>query len=262
MVKHLPPSAATLHLLDVGGYAGDILKQHRADLNVSTVTASPERWQLTDDSLDAVVAFDYTMTDVLLSATHAALRPGGRLTIVLPAATPDSRYVEMLEATGYVRILVEPALPDGSGVLIRGEKPHTTADTIARVEQVAQRDDNTDDLDSYRGRYVHLLVVQTPNKPAWALQPDETITWEALAITSAEAPLLLAFSSLPRAVNFMQQAIVAGTMQGINKMPKFKREVVQSWTHSVILNPAPDILDDHSIQMLPIDPDTAEAPDE
>src|SRR5690606_40606466 len=113
--------------------------------------------------------------------------------------------------------------------LFRSEKPHTAQRTIDRIAQVAGRDAAVD-LERYTGRYVHLLIRQTPNKPVWAMQPEDVIEWQAAAITGADGPALLAFSSLPKAVAFMQPAVVQGLIRDVNKVGKFRREVARSWT--------------------------------
>jgi hypothetical protein len=245
MAKHLPPSASTLRLLDVNGAAGDLLRLRRPDLAVTVGEDAPE------NSLDAIVAYDAALTDEHLCALLLALRPGGRLISVDSLGEPSAALVKRLEAAGYTRILVEEMLP--SGVLMRGEKPHTTGDTLARIESVALRDSA-----DFRGRYVHLLVRQTPNKPVWALKPGDVVAWEAVGLTG-EPPVLLAFSSLPRAVAFMQPAVVSGAIKDVNKVAKFSRAVVESWALRV--NPTADILE-HPIVMLPLDPALAETPDE
>src|SRR5262249_42761351 len=110
-----------------------------------------------------------------LNAALRVLRPGGRLIILDSDGQPGHRLVVTLESAGYTRILVEPLSEDG-GVLMRGEKPHTTPDTLERIRQVAAHDEASD-LSTYSGRYIHLLIQQTPNKPAWKLQPGEKIEW-------------------------------------------------------------------------------------
>lgn len=252
MIKHLPPSASTLHLLDLSGAAGDCLAQRRADLAV-TVGLTNEA-----DRFDAVVAYDVFLEDDLLRAALHALRPGGRLIAIDPQGEPSANLVRRLEAAGYTRILVEEMLTDtGVGVLMRGEKPHVTEDTLARIQSVAEHDATGVD---FKGRYVHLLVRQTPNKPVWALQPGEAVEWRALALADDGDPLLLAFSSLPNAVAFMQPAVVKGTIKDVNKVAKFSRMAAQSWR--LWVNPPSDALDGREIVLLAVDPALAETPDE
>lgn len=262
MAKHLPPSAADLRLLDVNGAAGEHLSELRADLQVIPVAGVT--WQQPANTADAVVAFAVEPDAALLEAALEALRPGGRLIILLPDGELDEAYVETLETARFTRILVEIALgcPVETGLLVRGEKPHTTADTLARIAQVAVGDADDLSLADFKGRYVHLLVRQTPNKPVWKLAPDEVIVWEAAALDMPHGPTLLAFSSLPKAVGFMQPVVLAGTVRDVNKVPKFQREVAQAWPWPVLLNPTSEVLDSNPLTLINIDPQTAETPDE
>jgi hypothetical protein len=141
-------------------------------------------------------------------------------------------------------------------VLARGEKPHMTDDTMARIAGVAEADQQAE----FKGRYVHLLIRQTPNKPAWALKPGETVTWEALALPGADAPLMLAFSSLPNAVAFLQPAVLSGSVQDVNKVGKFSREAAQGWR--LLVNPPLDALEGKELVFVPVDAASAETPDE
>lgn len=256
LVKHLPPSASTLRLLDLTGGAGDALRQRRADLAVTSGQASDE------SSVDAVVGYGLALSAVPLESLLVALRPGGRLILLDPDGDAAAAQVRTLEAAGYTRILVEE-LPTvtGTGVLLRGEKPHVTADTLARIQSVAGQDAASE----FRGRYVHLLIQQTPNKPAWALKPGEAVTWHALALADEDAsdggtPHLLAFSSLPNAVAFMQPAVVAGTIKDVNKVARFARATAQNWR--LLVNPPLEALHGCAIVLMPVDPALAETPDE
>ena len=257
LAKHLPPSASTLRLADVNGAVGDVLHELRADLDILPV--SGEMWDLQANSVDAVAAYDRTLEQLPLGEALNALRPGGRLIVVDPQGEPQGTHVQTLENAGYTRILVEAAHLALGGVLMRGEKPHTTADTIARVNLVAERDRAANDLHHFKGRYLHLLIRQTPNKPVWALRPDDKLTWEAVAVPQGA---VLAFSSLPNAVSFMQAAVMAGTIRDVNKMGKFSRATAESWEFPILLNPSPDVLRDQSMKLIPIDPATAETGDE
>ena len=171
MAKHLPPSASELRLLDIGGEAGMALHGLRPDIECSTASLDVRAWTYADNSVDAIVAYDTALTSDLLAQVLAVMRPGGRFILVNPAGRVDATIVQTLENAGYTRILVEAAVL-AAGVLIRGEKPHTTADTLARVQLAAERDADTLSLAEYRGRFVHLLIQQTPNKPVWRLAPD------------------------------------------------------------------------------------------
>lgn len=262
MAKHLPPSAAALRLLDVNGAAGETLAKQRADLDVIAVSGDPAAWGVDEASADAVAAYDSDLSGDLLTAALRALRPGGRLIAVDPRGEPSKTPVIMLESAGYDRILVETAAecPLPVGVLMRGEKPHTTNDTLARVRVAAT--DAATALADFRGRYVHLLVKQTPNKPAWKLEPGETITWDALALDTPNGVTLLAFSSLPNAVAFMQPAVLVGKITDVGKVAKFSRDTALAWRENVILNPDPSVLDNAQITLISVDPSTAETPDE
>lgn len=255
LIKHLPPSAATLRLLDVTGGAGDVLAQRRADLAITVGAAAPE------SSTDAVVVYAAPPGDDLLRQLLVALRPGGRLIILDPDGDADASHVQTLEASGYVRILVEELVP--IGVLMRGEKPHATADTLERIQSVAQQDASGE----FKGRYVHLLVRQTPNKPVWALKPGETVEWQALALEIDDSPRLIAFTSLPNAVAFMQPAVLSGKIRDVNKVAKFRRETFTGETAAeqlpkLLINPPISALDGGSITLVPVNPALAETPDE
>src|SRR4051794_13881762 len=207
MIKHLPPSASTLRLLDLNGASADFLTSRRPDLDV-TVGQSGDANEA--DSFDAVVAYGDPLDDELLRAALRTLRHGGRLIVIDPAGEPNSAQVKRLETAGYTRILVEELAE--TGVLMRGEKPHITDDTLARIQSVAVRDQG---MVEFKGRYVHLLIRQTPNKPVWALKGDETVAWQAVALSDNEGETLLAFSSLPNAVAFMQPAVIAGDIKDV-----------------------------------------------
>jgi len=261
MAKHLPPSAAMLELLDMnGGTIGAILCEGRADIEV--ITAVPAD----DNSVDAVVALDRVVDAPFLATARRVLRPGGRLIAVTSEGEARARHVEALENAGLQRILVETAVEvltefDGVlpvGVLMRGEKPHTTDDTLERIRVASDQDAAELDMTTYRGRYVYLLIKQTPNKPVWAMRAEEAIHWEALGIGA----VLLAFTSLPKAINFMQPAVLSGWITGVNKVAKFKREMVAGWPTHVLLNPVLERVAGLEVSFRMIDPQTAEKPDE
>jgi hypothetical protein len=244
-------------LLDVEGRAGKMLAALRPDLDTVSVKGAPGGWNLSPDTFDAVAVYDEFLSEDLLQVALAALRPGGRLIVIQPDGAPSEAPVLALETAGYTRILVESALvePLPTGALIRGEKPHTEINTIDRVQQVARRD-------SGAARYVHLLIQQTPNKPVWALDSGERVEWQAVAVAGDNETVLLGFSSLPKAVAFMQPAVVAGHIKDVNKVAKFLLAKVRAWPYPLLMNPTEDILDTNALVMLPIDPATAEKPDE
>ncbi len=267
MAKHLPPAAANPHVLDINGEAGETLLTLRDDLQVETVTGNASAWTFDADSVDAVVAFDYVLNDDFLARVLNIMRPGGRLIVIDPRGNATRPGLledagRRLESAGYVRILTEAAA-SGAGVLMRGEKAHTTADTLQRIQQVAGQEAGTLDLSTFKGRYVHLLVEQSPNKPVWRMEPDEVVEWFALAIRNeGSIPSLLAFSSLPKAVSFMQSAILAGCLSQVNKVGKFSKAAAAGWTEGVIVNPALDVFETGDMLRVEVDPAMAEAPDE
>jgi hypothetical protein len=157
---------------------------------------------------------------------------------------------ETLISTGFARVLAERAV-EGWGVLSRGEKPYPDLSTVERIALVASTDVAVQDLqivDSAalpefgRGRFVFLLIRQTPDKPPWAIQSGDVIRWDAAMVTDKAAnnrPLLLAFTSLPKAVAFMQPAVTSGLFKGINinKVGKFDKAITPHWATDVLLNP-------------------------
>lgn len=262
MAKHLPPSSSTLRLLDLDGQSGPLLAQSRQDLQVCHIPATDlaERG-VTLAAFDAVLAYDIDLSASLLNSCLRALREGGRFIALQPQGAASESHWRSLQVQGYVRILVEPAL-DELGVLIRGEKPHGTDDTRARIQSVARADGDALDLAHFSGRYIHLLIQRHPNKPVWKLARGETIAWRAAAILRHSAPVLLGFSSLPKAVSFMQPAVLAGLITDINKVGKFSVERARALEWDIILNPALDSIRGQSLTFIDINPALAEAPDE
>ena len=262
LAKHLPPSASRLRLLDIDGHCGDILAARRADLDVSCVAAkhlNSARVSLTET--DAVVALDCELDGRLLKNVAAIMRPGGRFIAVLSQGHVRESWLRLLEGHGLVRILVEAAV-DGAGVLIRGEKPHAAAGTLERIRGVARADADHTDLDDYHGRYLHLLIRQSPNKPIWELEPGESSAWRALALERDSNAVLLAFSSLPKAVAFLQPAVLIDRVRDVNKVGKFDKAVAAAWQTPVILNPTLDSVHDQQLVWQDVDPDSAATPDE
>ncbi len=186
------------------------------------------------------------------------------------------QIASILTNAGFARVLSERAI-EGYGILSRGEKPYPALSSIERIAQTAALDGkavNLQVLDSaalpsiVRGRFVFLLVRQTPDKPPWAIQPGEAIRWDAATVAGeAEQSCLLAFTSLPKAVEFMQPAITTGLLKGINKVAKFEKVVTPQWHVKVLLNPPFDMLRESGHYAfngvtLPVDPASAEIGDE
>ena len=239
-----------------------LLAQSREDLRICHIPASELAARgLAPAAFDAALAYDIDLSEPLLKSCLSALREGGRLIALQPRGAVNERHWRLLQDHGYVRMLIEPAL-DELGVLIRGEKPHATTDTRARIQSVAHGDGDALDVAHFRGRYFHLLIQQHPNKPVWKLAPGEEIAWRAAAIRRDSTPVLLGFSSLPKAVGFMQPAVLAGFISDINKVGKFKVERARALEWSIILNPTLDSLRSQALAFVDIDPSLAEAPDE
>ncbi len=263
LAKHLPPSAARLRLLDIGGQCGDILALRRADLDIHCLAAD-DLSAAEVPVADAIVAYDCHLDSAMLKSIAASLRPGGRFIAVLPHGQVSERWLRLLEAQALRRILVEPAV-DGAGVLIRGEKAHNTSNTLQRIHSVARADAEYSDLDRYRGHYLHFLVRQLPNKPVWKLASGEALIWRALALTDGAGdaqPVLLAFSSLPRAVGFLQPAVLIDRVRDVNKVGKFTRQAAVDWGLPLLLNPTLDDIRQRQLIWLYLDPKSAAAADE
>jgi ubiquinone/menaquinone biosynthesis C-methylase UbiE len=247
---------------------------------------------LADESFDAVLMqrlyYFFPDKPTLLAEALRVLRPGGRLILLNPAAGPRpraalrhwqnpkaaldmalwhsvagriQRYTPQaiaadLAAAGYVRLLAE-ALPGGWIMLGRGEKAHRAESTAARIAVAAGGAEG-------RSPYAYVLIRQTPNKPAWKLAPGETLAWEAAALPQNAGPAqLLAFSSLPKAVAFMQAAILAGWIRDIHKVAKFRRDRLAAWGLPLQLNPEWEAAAPlPGPIMLPVEAAQAEAPDE
>ena len=260
VLKQLPPSASQLRLLDVGEQLGRALAERRPDIVPVPASLVVEHWHYEPASFDAIVAYDHFPSKAFLRAALPLLREGGRLVLVLPYNKLSTAWGERLRQAGYVRLLVEHA-QERQGVLIRGERAHQQADTLARVQVASQADADTLALADYRGRFVHVLVRQTPNKPAWRLAPDEVLEWHCAALD--ESPKrILAFTSLPKAVAFMQSAVLANVIRDVNKVAKFRKELVQEWQMPVLLNPTLAQVQAQAVLWLWLDPSQAEAPDE
>ncbi len=261
LAKHLPPSASRLRLLDIDGHCGAILASLRADLDIHCLAANELHRSGIVPPADAIVAYNCDLDSQMLTVVAASMRPGGRFIAIIPQGEVGERWVRLLEAGGLVRILAETAVA-GAGVLIRGEKPHSTANTMQRIQSVARADADHADLADYRGRYLHLLIRQSPNKPAWKRDPGEAVLWRALALGDDAQPVLLVFSSLPKAVGFLQPAVLIDRVRDVNKVGKFAKEVAAGWGASVMLNPTLDSIKDQQMIWLEIDAETAAASDE
>ena len=97
-------------------------------------------------------------------------------------------------------------------------------------------------LPDFQGRYLHLLIQQEPNIPVWKYEPGEEIKWRAAALQCHDGHVLLVFSSLPKAVAFLQPAVIDGLIRDINKVGKFSRATSQTWQSPVMINPTLDAI--------------------
>lgn len=260
MLKHLPPSQSQLRLLDISPQDVQAeMTRCRPD-----ITITRER-----SDVDAVFGYGvWSLKPVMLEMSLNALRPGGRMILFFPSLDLSLDEVAVvLEEVGFARILTE-ALE--GGILARGERPYAngmpTTDRVAIGAQDAAVGGETQILSGEEildapGRYVHLLIKQTPNKPAWKLEPDEVIQWWAAALDN---PLtVIGFTSLPKAVQLMQSAVMDGTITDVSKIAKFRKYTVARWDFGVLLNPDLETIKrTGSVTLIDIDPTLAEAPDE
>lgn len=265
IASHLPKGKAALQVVDVDGRIWELIGELRPKLQITVQPAQSAEWGVRQASVDAVVVYDTHLEETVLQAALQALRPGGRLIVMLSSGRPDERYVRTLQESGYTRIVAAiGAEVDGQaiGVLIRGEKPQPET----RPNDESGLRASNPNLDTTRGRrYVYLLVQQTPNKPLAKLRRGEAHTWYGAGIENnrddRHEQILLVFSNLTRAVEFMQPAIVDGYMQEVNQIAKFAWETVRAWPMPVILNPSDEILRTNPVVWMTIDPSKAEKPD-
>ncbi|MBL8045837.1 MAG: hypothetical protein JNL09_04810 [Anaerolineales bacterium] len=235
--KHLPPSAGLPRVLVL-----DEASQRELPVEIESMPEGAEA--------DAVVG---CVPPHNLEQWFGRLRPGGR--IILAHAAPAEELLAALTAAGFVHCLVEP-LANGL-TLYRGERPPLNSST----ERLNSLISNSQTISPF----LFLLVHQTPNKPVWKLTPDEMLAWRAACVRNpfTEQPTLLAFSSLVKAVAFMQKAVLAQWLVGINKVGKFPSQAVQTWPAPIILNPEFEAVRAWAIETpVNIDPHTAITGDE
>jgi hypothetical protein len=260
MLKHLPPSQSELRLLDISPQDVQIeVTERRPD-----ITITRER-----NDVDAVFGYGIpSLKPIMLEMSLIALRPGGRMILFFPNLDLSLEDVALvLEDVGFARILTE-ALK--GGILARGERPYAEDMTPHDRVAVGARDEAVGEkvqilsgnrIYSAPGRYVHLLIKQTPNKPAWMLEPDELLEWQAAALDNPLA--VIGFTSLPKAVQLMQAAVMDGTIKDVSKIAKFSKRTAALWDFAVLLNPSlATIKDRGQVTLIEIDPASAEAPDE
>jgi hypothetical protein len=216
--KHLPPSAGLPRVLALDERAAAELP-----LESTPALAAPD-----GEPFDAIVGYAAPHD---LDRWLLRLRPGGRL-ILAGNVAPEAALAALIGA-GYIHCLVE----EHAGLtLYRGERPPHGSPT-ERIQAAAQSP-----LSNPQSPFLFLLITQTPNKPAWKLAPEETLEWRAATVLDPRSgqPTLLAFTSLVKAVAFMQPAALAGFLRGINKVGKFRAEVAQAWPLTLVINPSFD----------------------
>ncbi len=254
MLRQLPPSASELKLLDLGGHCIPYFTARRTDLNAQAVQAIPADAA----GLDAIVALEQALASDFLAAAWRSLRPGGRLIIGWQRGRPDAGQQVTLEAAGFVRILIET---QGGSLLLRGERPWTVQHTRERIRQVAAQDEIADPA-AWPGRHVHLLIREASGRPPWARPTGASRRWQAISVGAGAEQRLAAFSSLPRAVAFLQPAALRGRLVGVNRIGKFPREAVDKLPLPLLLNPAPEVLEQVETDAVEVDAALAALPDE
>ena len=247
--KHLPPSAGLPRVLVLAPAAAAEL----AGL-IQMVLAAPGADEWPAGPFDAIAG---PAAPEQLAALGQRLRRGGRL-ILTHAAAPEA-LLEALTAAGLIHCLVEA---QGPVCLYRGERP-PAGTTIERHQTLAQTGlpaTITSDqhlpptplqalpLTDYQlphttypdlpTPFIFLLISRTPNKPDWKLTPGEPVTWRAATLVPAAGapPVLLGFSALVKAVAYMQGAVMARRLAGVNKVGKFPAEAMQAWPLPLALN--------------------------
>ena len=230
ILKHLPPSASIP--------------------NVQACDERSRRWGMSLErqghiTVDNARPIDGVLASELSFAPEAAsiLRPNGRAIFLVPNTTdvaPEA-VVQTLTAAGLVRILMEAVLDDAY-LLARGERPTEHAHPTARIAAIAQLAPNASEVVeateiAQQYRSLHLLVRQNPPMRGWTAESD--FTWQAITVrdTQADRVVLLAFTSLVKAVAFMQPAVIAGVMSNVNKLPRYETELLIKWNLPLIVNP-------------------------
>ena len=339
IARHLPPSGATLRLIDVGAGPANsarALLSLRPDLRIAAIDVSPgmvrrarstlrkagnehnihilradaSHLPFPADSADAIIAHSvfYLLADqnAFLAEATRILRPGARLILLDPAHVPfpwkalrhglteprstlsillwhavgrtharitPETMARLLDTAGFARVLGESAV-NGYGVLSRGEKPNPAQVSALPDAPLADKPDELNPIpaatiDQRRGQYVFLLIRQTPNQSAWTLSPRTKVAWDAAATFDQQlnTPVALAFSSLTKAVAFMQPAVTSAVLIGVTRIAKFDKAIAARWSFPVLLNPdfeALRALDRFELPSawLPIDPADAQLGDE
>ncbi len=229
---HLPPSAALPIVLALDPQAEAALASYVEGGSGLGEPGQAVSAPAEARNVDAILACRWPED---LAASRDRLRPGGRLIVLLSNTTSEldhgERRLAELNHHGYIHCLIE-SLPDG-GWLCRGERPpiHSGGQRLGGL---------TSSIEAGSARALVVLVKQSPNKPTWRLEPGERRVWEAARLIDPATgqPALLAFTSLVKAVAFMQLAVLAGLLTGINKTGRYTLEQIESWGLPVVVNPA------------------------
>lgn len=285
MIRHLPPSSApmTILVIENGHHAiAAIIQLHRSDARIvnalgkdfEAVLLNLAKKALGVASFDAVLLYKIgtpLLVEPLAAKLFSLLRAGGRLIAFDEADKTPQAAAESLQGAGFVRVLGELLAP--GSILYRGEVPYEASlSTLGRVAISAQKDVATAHIiggaaiQALKGSYLFIPVHQTPNKPVWRLAPGETIEWMAVPVEHQSGRgAILAFTSLPKAVQFLQHVLPKNSALDIQKIPKFSKVVVATWPFALALNIEPDSFGHEyqlSQQIVYLDPASAETPDE
>ena len=234
--KHLPPSAELPRVLALDDATRDSLPA-AIELFTSPLGVAAE-------SLDAIVGL--APPDRVADLSRL-LRPGGRL-ILAHTANPET-LLNSLTLAGLIHCLTES---ENGLVLYRGERP-----PLERLQSLKSP------VSGLQSPFLFLLITQTPNKPAWRLVPGEKIEWRALTVLNAGQPTLLAFTSLVKAVAFLQKAVLAKRIIGVNKIGKFSASAASTWELLLLVNPDYESVKSGTLgPAFEVDPGTAIAGDE
>lgn len=229
-------------------------KRSADELTAAIPLTSPEA-AAAAGPFDAIIG--YVEPDLTLDSLETFfhwLRPGGRL--ILAAQADPRTLLEALVQAGYSHCLVEPQ--SEAWTLYRGERPGMPG--LAALAALPSGNGS-----GLHTPFCYIPVEQTPNRPAWRLAPGEKIEWRAPTVLdsgSGQARLLV-FSSLVRAVAFMQKAVLADTIRGINKVGKYRSAQVAGWQRPFLVNPTfHDVRNRARGPAVVLEPGAAQAPDE
>ncbi len=265
IARQFPPSDATLQLLDLSTDAEvrAFLALQRTDIDIHATELSA-----TSRVYDAILAVNLSLSESQLLQLRQYLRQGGRIILFNQSYNDPQKAADELTNAGFERVLAE-RLEDG--ILYRGEQPYIgTLSTLERVSVVAKEFNDAKiisntDVEKVKSRFLFVLIRQTPNLPTWRMTTDTEIQWSMVAIETTQYPILvLAFTSLPKAVAWMQQAILDGFLAEVHKIAKFSKTTVSTWQFPLLLNSKFEEVCQlaTSVQLIDIDRHTAEASDE